>query len=333
MRCAACYTVWYCSKEHQKVDWPNHKLHCKKQPPQPVTTVCFEIKETPSKGKGLFATRDIKKGECIVSEFPLVKSEDVTSFNRAFLALSDAEKDILFSLHDTHSTDEHRSIAKALSIYRTNSVHLSDDVTTAPTIFGVSLDSESGLFPIFSRINHSCTPNSNHYFNPALGKETVHAVKDIAAGEEVTTTYIDLLSSRKQRRKILEQKFNFLCECPACSVPAAEQSDNRRTEANKLHKEIPDVARRNWRGVVKMVNRAVALLTEEGCAEIYTAGLYYDAYQVCAAGGQLKEAREFVGKALEAAKIYRGENSEIVRKYKVYVANPRQHPSWGLLAF
>lgn len=27
-KCGKCYKVAYCSKEHQKLDWPAHKIHC-----------------------------------------------------------------------------------------------------------------------------------------------------------------------------------------------------------------------------------------------------------------------------------------------------------------
>ena len=30
MRCAKCHTAYYCSREHQRDDWPNHRAECQK---------------------------------------------------------------------------------------------------------------------------------------------------------------------------------------------------------------------------------------------------------------------------------------------------------------
>ncbi|XP_074040747.1 SET domain-containing protein SmydA-8 [Leptinotarsa decemlineata] len=62
LKCSACKLVTYCSKEHQKVNWKSHKNLCKP----------FEIKEDPVLGKCLVATRDLKAGDVILSELPIV---------------------------------------------------------------------------------------------------------------------------------------------------------------------------------------------------------------------------------------------------------------------
>ncbi|CAH1154576.1 unnamed protein product [Phaedon cochleariae] len=62
LKCSACKLVSYCNKEHQKEDWKNHKTNCRP----------FKIADDPVIGKCLIATRDIKPGEQILSEYPLV---------------------------------------------------------------------------------------------------------------------------------------------------------------------------------------------------------------------------------------------------------------------
>ena len=57
-----CGKVSYCSKDCQVKDWKSHKPSC---PP-------FIIRESPGKGRGLFATRRIKEGQLILEELPLV---------------------------------------------------------------------------------------------------------------------------------------------------------------------------------------------------------------------------------------------------------------------
>jgi hypothetical protein len=51
-------------------------------------------------------------------------------------------------------------------------------------------DGSGGLFLEASRINHSCQPNAQHTWNASLGRLTVHALRDIEAGREITISYM-----------------------------------------------------------------------------------------------------------------------------------------------
>ncbi|KAG8322786.1 hypothetical protein J6590_015777 [Homalodisca vitripennis] len=62
-RCGGCHMVSYCGKEHQKQDWIRHKLLCKP----------FKVSEDKILGRHLVATRDIKAGEVVLRESPLLQ--------------------------------------------------------------------------------------------------------------------------------------------------------------------------------------------------------------------------------------------------------------------
>lgn len=61
-RCAGCFQSFYCSKEHQVKAWPTHRATC-----APIK-VCQNDKV----GRFYVATRDIKPGEIVLRENPLV---------------------------------------------------------------------------------------------------------------------------------------------------------------------------------------------------------------------------------------------------------------------
>ncbi|CRK93100.1 CLUMA_CG006491, isoform A [Clunio marinus] len=61
-RCSSCVQVFYCSVEHQKKDWKSHKAIC-----TPMR-VCNNDKI----GRHYVATRDIKPGEIVLRESPLI---------------------------------------------------------------------------------------------------------------------------------------------------------------------------------------------------------------------------------------------------------------------
>lgn len=62
LKCSGCRRSFYCSKEHQKEDWPRHKLICH----------AWEIQENAEMGRHLVAKRDLTAGDLIISEVPLV---------------------------------------------------------------------------------------------------------------------------------------------------------------------------------------------------------------------------------------------------------------------
>lgn len=61
-RCSGCVQVFYCSVNHQRSDWQNHKPKC-----SPMR-ICHSDKL----GRHYVATRNIKPGETVLREPPIV---------------------------------------------------------------------------------------------------------------------------------------------------------------------------------------------------------------------------------------------------------------------
>jgi hypothetical protein len=93
------------------------------------------------------------------------------------------------------------------------------------------------LHPQLAMINHSCVPNavlrtdvSPHYSsssspNPIIGSISVHALRPIAAGEEITIDYSDQSQTRSQIQHNLKDRYFFKCTCERCdpASPAHKQ--------------------------------------------------------------------------------------------------------------
>lgn len=61
-KCSICKQKFYCSKDHQQQDWPQHKIECQ----------AWEIAENAELGRHLLAKRDINAGDLLILEPPLV---------------------------------------------------------------------------------------------------------------------------------------------------------------------------------------------------------------------------------------------------------------------
>ncbi len=52
--------------------------------------------------------------------------------------------------------------------------------------------------------------------------QVVFAVSTVSPGQEFGATYIEPFGSLEQRRKRLQDRFGFLCSCPACCLEGNE---------------------------------------------------------------------------------------------------------------
>ena len=86
-----------------------------------------------------------------------------------------------------------------------------------------------GIYPNICLINHSCLPNAYNSWNSDTKCETIHVIRYINAGEEITISY-DKGGSSNSRRTYLKDAFGFDCNCSVCSLalPELQISDARR---------------------------------------------------------------------------------------------------------
>ena len=75
------------------------------------------------------------------------------------------------------------------------------------------------LFERLCRMNHACVPNTSRDFGDHDNVASVRAVRPIAPGEELTTSYLAAdghVLSVNARREKLHAKYGFWCQCVLC---------------------------------------------------------------------------------------------------------------------
>ena len=195
------------------------------------------------RGTGLLTARDVKAGELILAEEPLVSfhavpkdvihqmewltvgkrpdGEEFANGKQTIAAglrkVSPNRKKKFRELHgegrNYTDADRHHQDYD-LSRVRLNA--FSDD---DPDEHGLQLSVER-VFEIISRINHSCKPNAVMTWNKRLEQGTIFAITGISEGDEITISYYaDLhsqLRSIRERCTMLFESHGFVCLCPAC---------------------------------------------------------------------------------------------------------------------
>jgi hypothetical protein len=90
----------------------------------------------------------------------------------------------------------------------------------------------TGFFATAAKLRHSCVPNCFGKWNPVSGRFTVHAVKFIPAGEELT---VSLIAEKafyypfQERQTKLKEHSGIVCTCPACDPKHGEYRMHEQT--------------------------------------------------------------------------------------------------------
>lgn len=241
----------------------------------------WEVRSSPGKGMGVFATRTLGPGDFILQEPPALRMtpprfDETVGYNLThighllrslFEALPAGDQAAVMGLH-AHRMPIDERLDVLVSIFRTNAYLIGPNNT------------DMALFPKGARINHSCRPNTSHFWSEKLNKRTVYVTKRIEPGEEITATYVHLLQSHDDRQKDLEQ-YGFTCSCEVCAQERAiqEASDKRRDDirkafiafASQLSLTVPKTAsgrkkaQKNAHASVQLAN----LVEEEGLADFF----------------------------------------------------------------
>lgn len=184
----------------------------------------------PGKGLGAFARPNISLGTLILSEKPLFKvpslvqhAECVQNVGAQSLCALDKEQQRRF----LELSNNFPQLHVFMGIVKTSGIPLGVDAR------------EGGIFPTFSRVNHSCVANAVYSWNGKLGEESLYAVKTIRDKEEIIANYSRgayLVCPEKSQTGPNQSRLWILCYCQICngSVDSVGCSDHRCIEPHRL---------------------------------------------------------------------------------------------------
>jgi len=190
-----------------------------------------EIRSSPGKGLGVFATVDIPRGTRIMANeclfYVVGPKAMISEIEAGFNNLTPAHQNDYLALR----CPDYPGKSPIIRRWEANCF---------------AMDHDTGIFLEASRINHSCTPNALFKWNANIQRETVHAIVDIPAGTEIETSYCPPHKDAYSRREKLEH-YGFDCLCDPCRQdnPAGKASEARRCrmmEVNSQFKESSNTA-------------------------------------------------------------------------------------------
>ncbi|BGP39354.1 hypothetical protein JCM10450v2_003305 [Rhodotorula kratochvilovae] len=215
----------------------------------------FAVRATPNGYLGAFATRAIPRGTLVLHEQPLFTIDaplQAYLFSRAQAGGSGGPTPVEGEEEDEPAKDLDefldRNIRTVLS-WKTEQqrsdfwdlANTRPDLPAAQGIFATNAvqtaGETGGLFLLLSRFNSSCRPTlSRPAWNPSTGSTRLYAMRDIAAGEELTWTYLNVtyeFEGVESRRDEMRRVFDFECGCPACE-PGMDDEVRRVSERRLL---------------------------------------------------------------------------------------------------
>lgn len=184
--CSKCQSAQYCSRECQQSDWKSHKRNCEppiiafkkiqEKYPQFKYDSRLDIRKSPGKGQGLFATKDISADEILIIDSPI--SIGLKEGGKLLFILDPKE---IQSLHLYYNPDIHSNLLT--SIHNSNSFEFEEK--------------GSHCFSLLSKVNHDIEPNAYYvrYQKDQIYYYILITNRNIKKDEEITIDYLYLRDS------------------------------------------------------------------------------------------------------------------------------------------
>jgi hypothetical protein len=293
-------------------------------------TKAFAVQDVPGRGKGIISTMPIPRGTRILCEEPLVINRPGQSAPKQLLdpihrqvdALSKEQREAFLSLHNIHPYMDAKE--QYVGIFRTNALPIHDE------------EIDGGIFLEASRLNHACDNNAQKSWNENIKRHTIHAIRDIPAGDEITITYLGTLRNREERQKALRDKFGFTCKCRLCSLPLelSREADKRLDQIFYIDRLVGylgiDGLMSQPLKMLRFIDRQVCLYNEHGPHDIGLPRAYIDAAQLVIAHNDLARGKAFIERALSGWRCTEGDDSPQMDQFGNLYKNPSECETYGI---
>lgn len=285
------------------------------QSPDPVGP--YIVEESPGKGQGIFAARDLDKGERILVDKPFLvvtKPYNDRKVLNVFESMPLARRKQYMQLYCPNRLDD-ICLTDVMCIFEANCFNLGD---------------KAAIFLTATRFNHSCLPNTYYSWSEKRGEIVLHSMIDTPKGEEMTICYGDPSCTRLERRSEL-RIYNFHCTCPACQTesPFGQASESRRRAMRALTEQITTMSQCDpndddaspipgTRDPLTAILRLIETVKEEGLhGELMTP--YRDAAECLEGRGDIEGAVRFARLELREEVVCLGRDSEVVEQTAEYI--------------
>ena len=187
----------------------------------------WEFRLSPGKGTGMFAQKKIARGTRLLADECLVHLPEpkplLIDIERAFERLLPNQQAAYMRLH----CPDRPGRSPVVRIWEANCFRMGKG---------------GGIFLKASRINHSCTPNAHFAWNVNIQRQTLHAIADIQANEEILISYCYPHVDAYHRQQRLEP-YGFACSCAPClqNTALGRTSEARRCRMGELQEKIKDI--------------------------------------------------------------------------------------------
>ena len=151
--------------------------------PKPPHGARWHVEAIEGKGYGVVATSAIQAGERLLAERPLATCtkygtlQDNRVFAKTVNALGSVDRKAFFELSQSERLYGARKTAEG--VWRSNAYPLREHPDGRK---------EAAVYAYCCRINHACMPNVHIAWSESISMQTVHAIRPIAAGEEITVS-------------------------------------------------------------------------------------------------------------------------------------------------
>ncbi|KAF2014013.1 SET domain-containing protein [Aaosphaeria arxii CBS 175.79] len=236
----------------------------------------YAVEDIPGKGKGVVATRRIAQYETFMVdqanvvmdnriEKALTASQSLELLRRGVDGLRDPGR--VRGLSGEHAGSK-QSKSKMEGEKGEETVDDKDEHVMLTNSFGTEFEGENfrAVFPLVSRVNHACDPNSFVMFSATSLSIALKSYRPILPGEEITISYVYLGTPTPHRASQLK-KWGFECDCSLCSRPKKEieESDERRRRIQEGEMEFQRLwEQERYQAAIAKGKELVKLIGEEG---------------------------------------------------------------------